>query len=287
MASTKEYILFQKEKTSFKSKFYVLMDLLISSQNSTYSEMFVFMGIFFFQTLSGFFDKNVGVLNPTDSSFDNILFHIERIIRLRGLFENSYSQFQAFLIIFFVFSILLALGLLIAIIMIKKDTSYSWFHATLNMSIKLFLYFLYNIFLDFSCTNFCFESDPKDNPHFPGVTCKFQDKVLMVVLSVLMFALSNFLYFFLHCYYIDSFYLSNSPYSKISCGYDINIGINCLLFSILLSQIKYLSKEVFFIFNVISSFLLLRFYIKNCVYYNHFTHFIAGMFHSSSFLPRA
>ena len=53
--SSKGFSLFSHDKISYKHKFYILMDLLITNQNSSRNEALFFMLIFYTQMISGFF----------------------------------------------------------------------------------------------------------------------------------------------------------------------------------------------------------------------------------------
>ena len=279
MSTTKEFILFQQDKLSFKNKFYLLMDMLVSNQSSKEMEAFIFIGIYYIQIIAGFFATQVGVLDIVNSKSDKVINYIEQIFRLKSLFKNNYNDFKIVLYLFSIVLIVLILLFTLQIVKTRRNTFYSINHSILNYAIKLFIYVAYNIINDFCISNFCFEDSPENNPNFPGVTCSFSARFTPVIISVLLFLVSNYLNFFVQFFYTDSFYLSNSPYSKISCGYEIVMGINNLIYSILLIETKYLTKEIFLIYNLISSALLLRFYFNSCVYYSHHMSVLGGMFH--------
>ena len=86
----KEIILYQKDEISFKYKFYILMDLLITNQAESRFESYLLFGIFYFQIISIFFSENVGVFYPQNSKSDKILNFIQKILRLKDLFKNDY-----------------------------------------------------------------------------------------------------------------------------------------------------------------------------------------------------
>ena len=52
-----EFYLFQKDILTFKEKFYILIDLLLSNQTPSRIESVIFLGISYLQIISGFFDE--------------------------------------------------------------------------------------------------------------------------------------------------------------------------------------------------------------------------------------
>ena len=104
--SAKEFTLFSRDQLSIRNKFYYLMDLLITNQNSSRSEALFFMIIFYAQMISGFYSEYLGILKPKDSTSDKILNYIERIVRLKELFIDKYSTFKKFIIIFFIITLI-------------------------------------------------------------------------------------------------------------------------------------------------------------------------------------
>ena len=98
----KEISLYVTEELPLTMKFYVLMDLLISNQVESRIEIFVFLGIFYLQILSVFFSDHVGILDPKNSYSDKILNYIEKIVRIKDLFTNSYNGSKILLLILFV-----------------------------------------------------------------------------------------------------------------------------------------------------------------------------------------
>lgn len=279
MSTSKEFILFEQDKLTFKNKFYLLMDLLVTNQSSREAEAFIFVGIYYIQILCGFFSRQIGVLDIDNSNSDKIFNYIHQVFRLKDLFKDSYSEFKLVLIAFGIVIIIGILYCCIQILNMGRTTFYTVNHLILNYAIKFFIFILYNILLDFTVCNFCFESDKANNPNFTNITCNFGDKILVIVIAVIMFIVVNYLYFFIQFYYIDSFYLSNSPYSKISCGYELLMGVNNLIYSILLIEAKYLTKEIFLIYNFVVSLLLMSFYFNSCVYYSKNMNILGGMFH--------
>ena len=68
--SINEIELFHKDNFTFKEKFYILMDLLVTNQNPNRVESIIFLGISYLQIIVGFFATQIGVFNINESIFD-------------------------------------------------------------------------------------------------------------------------------------------------------------------------------------------------------------------------
>ena len=274
---SKELILFKKDSLSFNEKFFILMDILITNQPASRTECVIFFSISYLQMISGFFAKQIGVFN-NESSSDKLLFYLEKIIRLIDLIVDKYSEFK------FIISALLSILILFIIFCfivcskIHENSFYSYNEKIINYFIKCFVFIGFNIILDFVFANFCF-GENETNPYFKGVSCSINEHVFIIILSLLLFIVSVVLIFFLQCFYCDSFYLSTSYFSRISCNYEIYNSLNCIFYSIFLIQSKYLSKEIFLLYNMTISILFLRFYLKHYLYYDSITNSLVGLFH--------
>lgn len=256
------------------------MHLLVSNQASSNAETFLFFGIFYIQLLSGFFSNYIGVLEIEGSKFDKILNYFEKIFRVKDLFGNNYTEFRVFFYLFVILFVIFTIFFIILCSQTKMTSFYSLKHKIMNYVIKGFIYIFYTIILDFCLSNICFEKDSKDNPHFSNVSCQTSDKIPIIVLSVIVFMYASFINFFLQFFYIDSLYLSSSPYAKLSCNYEIFLGINTMLYSIFYIEAKYFSKGVFLLYNLASSVFFFWFYVKRCIFYNYKTNVLGGIFHT-------
>ena len=273
----KELSLFQEETITNKLKFYILMDLLVSNQEGSSLEFFIFFGIFYLQIISSFFSDQVGVLNINKSFSDKVLFNIQKIVRLKDIFKDDYKSFKITLITLFIIFIILVFHFLISCYLITRNSFYSYNISFINIYFKIFLYLSYNIILDLCFSNFCFGSDTL-NPNFTNVNCSGHD-IQIIIISVIFFIAVLIVTIFIITYYYDSFFLSDSYYAKISCKYDYFLYINCFINSILLTQVKYLTKEIFMIYNLFISISFFIFYIRHYLYYSSTTNLFAGIFH--------
>ena len=275
---SKEIILFSKEELSFKYKFYYLMDLLITNQSSSRLEAIIMLSAFYFQIISSFYDQQLKIFDGNSSFIDSILNNIKKIIRVKDLFKNSYSNFVTFQIFIFILIIICLIHFLIICLTMTRKSIYSFNTILINLYLKLFLYIFYNVIFDLCFSNFCLGSD-NNNPNFTNVSCSINDHILPFVISILLLIISFILYMHINIYYSDCFYLNNSYYAKMNCSYDFYIGINSVIHSFLLNQSKYLSKEIFIIYNVIISIILLIFYTNHFLYYDDITNMLVGIYH--------
>ena len=108
-------LLYEQHYISFKDKFYLFMDLLITTQHSSHLECFIFLTIFYFQHITGFFSIQANFLKPHIHSIDNILSYIEKIFRLKNLFLNNKQILLTFISFLFIVLILLSITFIILI----------------------------------------------------------------------------------------------------------------------------------------------------------------------------
>ena len=215
--------LFEEEEYCFKKKFYILMDLLITNQSDSRFESFLLMTIFYLQIISSFFSEQLDTFNPKYAKSDKVLNYIEKIIRIKDLFQNNADDFKKISIFLLILIIILIIHFFISIILISKNSIYSNNMKIINYYIKIFLYIGYNIIYDISFSNFSYNPD-EFNPNFKSNKSKSENLFVIIISSIIIIA-CLFLYIFLNIYYYDAFYLSNSYYAKMSCNYDIFLGI--------------------------------------------------------------
>ena len=275
----REMNLYITEELPLEMKFYTLMDLLITNQVESRIESFVFLGIFYLQIISSFFADQIGVFDPINSKSDRILNYIEKIVRLKDLFKDSYTGFKILFLILFVIIILLIIHFFLSVLGVKRSSFYSMNETFINYYIKAFIYLIYNIILDLCFSNFCFGSD-EHNPFFIQASCSVISNIALVIISIIFIIMSIILNIFTQIFYCDSFYLSNSYYSKINCNYDFYWSLNNLINSVLLNQAKYLTREIFLVYNLFISIIFFVYYTKHYLYYDKITNLFAGLFHT-------
>ena len=276
---TKEIELFLKDDLTYKEKFFKYMDILISNRPDTRFEAFFFMIINYIQILSLFYSDQIQVFNSKNNKSDLILATIEKIVRIKDLFRDNYRGFEIFEYCIFIVVILEILHFLIICLNVTNNSIYSLNKKINNYFIKIFLFLAYNIILDISFSNFCL-GNSENNPNFnENVECGGKNKILIILLSLIFIVISFVCHIFLQIYYNESFILSNSPYAKMFSNYDIYMDLNSLINSILSTQVEFLTKELFLIYNLIVSITMVVYYIKKYIYYDKYINTIAGIFH--------
>jgi hypothetical protein len=275
MSNKHEFNWFEKDEIDSKTRFFRIMDLLITNKSSSSMEALIVLGIFFLQILSGFFDSNIGMVRTINSSSDSFLNGIYTIFRLRGLTLSDYNIFQIVIYLFFVFLILLFALSIVSFLMFRKSSPYGWKELIVNVSFKIFTFVLFNPILDFCLSTLCFGSF---NHNFPTVACTSANTILYVIAAIVFLA-SIGLNFFLNIYYNDAFFLTNSFYARINCGYEVLLTINSVIYSVLLTQSVYIGKEVFLIYNIVVSLMFMKFYFNKYLFYDQSINALAGAFH--------
>ena len=273
-----DIILYTTNTITFKQKFYYLMNLLISKQAETRLEALFYIIIFYLQILSSFFSEKLGVFSEKNGKSDLILIYIKKIIRVKDLFSSYYNYFTVLRIIFYVLIPVCILHFLISCYFTKRTSFYSYNNMIINFYINCFLYILYNILCDIFLSGFCLGTGDY-NENFENISCQKDLNVFSIIIKLLYTILILVLYIFINIYYTDSFYLTDSFLSKMSCNYDSYWGINCLIISLLSVQVKFLTKEAFLIYNLFMSFILLIYFIHHYLYYDKYMNHITGIFH--------
>ena len=131
---SKKLILFEEEKLYFKNKFYILMDILISNQSNSKFESFLLMTIFYLQIISSFFSEHLDILDPQNAKSDSLLNYIEKIVRVKDLFQNNYTYFQILQVILFTIIIILIIHFIMSVILITKTSFYSYFRQIFSLN---------------------------------------------------------------------------------------------------------------------------------------------------------
>ena len=135
-----ELSLFEDETITYKKKFYILMDLIVSNQQGSKSEIFIFFGIFYAQIISSFFSHNLGIFNKDNSFSDNILCIIEKIMRIKDILIDDYNILKITEVILFSIFIILLLHFCISCYFITRKSIYSYNIYFINIYIRIFLY---------------------------------------------------------------------------------------------------------------------------------------------------
>ena len=274
--STYELKLFIQKEVSIKEKFFILFHLLVQNQSISLFESLLFCIFYIIQNISLFFSEEIQVFDTKKNVSDQILNYIYKIIRFKDLFFDNFSYYKYGIICI---TIYLFIFTLFFILLLKKTNPKSCFrndYLFLNYMIKFNYYILTIIGLDFFSFLICFKREK--NRYLKDLNCNPFDNLLYFILSFI-----NALYLILfsllmNTYYIDSFYLSNSPYAGMSCDiYNIHFFI-IFLNSIMLSLIHEFHHIIFFISNLILSLFLFYSYMTKMVYYHKLINEINGFY---------
>ena len=273
-----DVILFTSSRIHFKQKFYYLMNLLISKQAESRIEALFYLIIFYLQIISSFFSEKLGVFSEKNGKSDLILIYIKKIIRVKDLFYNYYNYYTVLRLIFYIIIPICIFHFIISCYYTKTTSFYSYNNMIINFYINCFLFILYNILCDIFLSGFCLGKE-EYNENFINISCAKNLNAFTIIIKLLYTILILSLYIFINMFYTDSFFLTDSFLSKMSCNYDSYWGINRLIISLLSVQIKFLTKEAFLIYNLVMSLILLIYFIHHYLYYDKYINHITGIFH--------
>ena len=275
----KEIELFLKNKLVFREKFYKLMDLFLSKNDSRYEALF-FKSIYYLQILCLFYSEEIHVFNKKSKS-DEILIYLQKIMRVKDLFRSYYKALEIFVYITFIIMICAIIFFLIICSRTFIYSIYSYNKRIVHTLIKIFIFVEFNIIIDCCLSTFCFGLD-EYNPNFNGqIKCYENNKIAIKIISSLFIVISFIVKFVLHIFYSDIFLFSSSYYSKISCHYDLYMDIICIINSVLMIQSYSLKREIFLIFNFVLSIIMFLYYHKYYyIYYKIDMNNLVGIFHS-------
>ena len=148
--------LFLPSSISYKEKFYIFMDLIVSNQSNSSFEMFIYFIIYFTQMISNFFSSKLGILKPDDSTSDNILFNIYKLSRFAYFFMDDKKNYENFLYVLCFFYILLIMYIFFVYKYTDRKSSFNEKYYVVNLLLKFFVYIIYNNTIDMFCLNLCF-----------------------------------------------------------------------------------------------------------------------------------
>ena len=275
----KEIQLFLKDNLIFKEKFYKLMDLFLSTNDSKYEALF-FKSVYYIQILSLFYSEQIHVFNKQFIT-DKMLIYLQQIIRVKDLFRGYYKSLEIFISIIFVLMVFTIIFFFIICLRTFIHSIYSYNKRIVHTLIKVFIFIEFNIILDCCFSTYCFGFS-ENNPNFSGeIKCSDNSKIPIQIFSAIFILISIILKFILHIYYSDIFLFSCSYYSKISCHYDLYMDLNSIANSIFIIQAYSLKREIFLVYNFVISIVFFIYYLKYYyIYYKLEMNTLVGVFHS-------
>ena len=270
-------ILFEKDELTFKYKFYLFVNILIENQSTSLTFCLILNLIFYFQTISGFFSIQFGVLKKEDK-IDKCLIFIEKILRLKNMLKEEKNLYHKIIIGCISVEIIYIFYFIFLIFNMKRTSFYDLNKEIINFGIFIFKFVFFNITMDLSFTKFCVKGN--ENLTINNLTCEFSDDYAYNFLSIILIIFSISLDLFFNHFYNDSFILSSKNFCKIDCNYYNYLTINNIFYSMILSQNFYMSKLVFIFYNLIISSGLFVYYLNKHLFYIKFTYILIGMLHS-------
>ena len=272
--STKEIKLFLSENLTFKEKFFHLMNLLVINHSYHIFENYLFFMIFTFQNISVFITKSSGQPNYKNNFIDDFLTHFGNILRVKSLLFDHRKYYNLFIYMTSVYYIFFSIFFLLLIKKTSRKTTYTMHLQFLNFFIKVNIYVLNNIIIDFFTRMLCFGSTY--NSHIPDIRCDQSNNFFPIFISGFTTIYSSILTLFIQLYYEENFFISDSKFNTITSKIYIYQHIISIISSIELSFISQITNEFFYITNIMMALFLFYYYIKRLVYYNLQTNIIYG-----------
>ena len=261
-----ELKLFKNNELSFSNKFYILMHILVSNQDLNIFENYIYFIINSFQILSIYFSKYLGTFNPDDDVSDNILFTIQKIIRLGDLLIDNYNNFKLSIYIIFFILLLATIFFFYILFNIKITSLYTMEFMILNIFIKIFKNIIFNIALDLFSIQLCFGRDY--NKYLKDIKCNNSNNKTIFILSLFNCFYSIIMILFINFFCIDSFYISPNKSAHISCYFEHLFSLMEIIQSITYKLYSEFHKGNFYLINISYSSFLFFYIIKNFVYFN-------------------
>jgi len=272
---SKEFDLYEKDDLTFKTKVFYLMDLMVTNKFLSDGECILLIFLSYFQILAGFYSEDVNIFTLKGDGPDPVLTNLQNILRVKDLFYENYTVYELLIIMIFGLIFIQLFIFFNSIKYMNRYSNYTLREKLLNYTFKYFHYILLTPVLDLSFSLVCFS---EYNPNFKEKLCSLTESPHISIFSFLIFIYSILLSIFLSIFYNDSFFLSHSSLSRTNCNYELYHNINIILYSILLSLVKYIGKEVFMIYNLAFSIFSTRYYMNNYPYFNNSISLITGCY---------
>ena len=267
-----EIKLFEDEKINFSTKFYILMNLLISNQHNSYFEYYIFLLIFSLQMITSFFSENIKAYDIENNTSDKILNIIEKIVRGAEILKEDKNIFDIFV---YMITIYLIIFITLFFHIILNTTFYDYYnlkHKIINYMIKINLYILFNTINSIFFLQLCFDNDI--NPNFNRIYCTQKNNKAIFILSFINMIIINIITFLELIFYNNCFFVESNPYSHIISFYDFLLFSINLILTITLNLIEEFKKTFFFILNIILGLFLIYYFIHLMPYTNSKNNFI-------------
>ena len=239
----KELKLFLQNDNSLKAKFILLMSKLTINQSDGFENMlFIFLSTL--QNISIYFSKKVGVLDIDNNILDEILNGLERIIRFKSLVFNNHKYYSLSIYLLFSYYFFYFIFFIILLYNSNRKTTYNSFLKICNFLIKLNLFLFSNVSLDLFTHMICFNKEY--NYYIPEIKCNQSNNILPFIISILTLFFSQFFMIFIHYFYEENLFISNSSLNCLSSNITIFLHVNSIIASFTLGCIEEIHHGFFF-----------------------------------------
>ena len=258
--------LYINENNSIKSKFFLLMNVLVSNKENNIYYYFILILFHELQNLSIFFSKNVKVLN-SKYLMDNILLQFEDIVRVKSLFFYNRDIYNILIYLISIYIFFFSCFFLLLLKKMNLCTIYNQALRILNYLININVFILQIIFYD-SFTHFlCFGKEY--NIKIKEIKCNQSNNKFPFIISLISTSLFFILMTMINLFYQDNFFLSQSPVKGIITYLNLYTQIICFINSFSLAFVNEIYHETFFIWHIINGLFLLIYLYKKIVFYNN------------------
>ena len=258
--------LYINENISFKSKFFLLMNILVSNKENNIYYYFIMILFHELQNLSIFFTKKVSVLK-SKYLIDKILLQFEDIVRIKSLFYYDRDIYNILIYLISIYIFLFACYFLWLLNKMNLYTIYSRALRILNYLININLFIFQIVFYDSFTSFLCYGKEY--NVYIKEVKCNQSNNKFPFLISFLSTLLFFFLMLVINLFYQDNFFLSQSPIKGIITYLNLYTQIICFINSFSLVFINEINHGTFFIWHIINGLFLLVYINKKIVYYNN------------------
>ena len=258
--------LYINENNSFKSKFFILMNILVSNKENNIYYYFILILFHELQNLSIFFSHKVNVLN-SKYLIDKILLQIEDIIRIRSLFFYNRNIYNFLIYLISIYIIFFSCYFLFLLKKMNLYTVYNQYLRILNYLINLNV-FIFQVIVYDSFTSFlCFGREY--NTLLKEIKCNQSNNKLPFLISLFSTIIFFIVVTIINLFYQDNFFLSQSPVKGIITYFNLYTQIICFINSFSLVFVNEIYHESFFIWHICNGIFLLFYINKKIVYYNN------------------
>ena len=279
MSFENDLILFYDNKhIDYKTRFFLLMNLLASNQSNSLLELLIFFTFFYGQFISLFFSVKFKVFNIDENTSDYILNIIYKILKFVVNFVTKDKKYYEFILYSFLsFYIIIFFYFLIVFKNINFLSTYNLKYLVLNFLLKFAFYILSNNCYDILTVNFCIGHNEHDT--IEGYKCSPFTRPLQFSLAILLTILCICEGIFYQYFTTNIFFLNENYYTQIGTNYWIYMILVSFCNNILIRFSNQITMESVYIIILILNFSLFFYYKNKVIFYNLTAQIICGISH--------